>query len=88
MSALEFKVEYTQKALKFMESIAKKEAVRLYKKIGIIKSNPIHYIEKLTSVDLWKLRVGDFRIIIRLNRGAGVISVVDIGHRRNVYKRL
>ena len=83
-----FQVEYTNKALKYLESIDSKDARRIYSKIETIKGNPLHFIEKLVSVDLWKLRIGDYRAIIRLNKSENIISVVDIGHRRNAYKNL
>ena len=88
MNQLEYRIEYTEKAIKYFESLEKKEAERLFKKIEAIKSNPLHFIEKLTGVGLWKLRIGDYRAIIRLNIAGNIISVVDIGHRRNIYKNL
>ncbi|MBS3119930.1 type II toxin-antitoxin system RelE/ParE family toxin [Candidatus Woesearchaeota archaeon] len=83
-----FTVEFTEKSLKYLESLDRKDAQRIYKKIMSTKANPLHYIEKLASVDLWKLRVGDYRVIIRLNKSKQVVTVIDIGHRRNVYKKL
>jgi len=36
--------------------------------------------------ELWRYRVGDYRIICRIEDKAVVILVVRIGHRREVYK--
>ena len=36
--------------------------------------------------ELWKYRVGDFRIIARIEDKQVLILVVRIGHRKNVYK--
>lgn len=35
---------------------------------------------------LWRWRVGDYRLIGRLENSALVILIIDIGHRREVYR--
>lgn len=37
---------------------------------------------------LWRYRVGDYRIICDIEDGVLLILVVDVAHRREVYKRL
>lgn len=37
--------------------------------------------------ELWKYRVGDFRIIARIEDKQLLILVVRVGHRKNVYKQ-
>jgi len=36
--------------------------------------------------ELWKYRVGDFRIIAKIEDKQLLILVVRVGHRKNVYK--
>lgn len=36
--------------------------------------------------DLWRLRVGDYRILYAVEANRLVILVVKIGHRRDVYR--
>jgi len=36
---------------------------------------------------LWRYRVGDYRIICDIEDGRLVILVVDVAHRREVYRR-
>jgi mRNA interferase RelE/StbE len=35
---------------------------------------------------LWRYRVGDFRIICQINGKTIVILVLDVGHRKEIYK--
>ena len=35
---------------------------------------------------LWRYRVGDYRIICRVEAGRMVVLVLDFGHRREVYR--
>ena len=37
--------------------------------------------------ELWKYRVGDFRIIAKIEDKQLLILVVRVGHRKNVYKQ-
>lgn len=37
-------------------------------------------------VGLWRYRVGDFRIICKIEGNAITILVLDIGHRKEIYK--
>lgn len=85
---MNYNVLYTEKALKYLENLNKKEAHQIYKKIESIRGNPLHYIDKLVTVNLWKLRIGDYRAIIRLNKFKQEITVIDIGHRKNIYKNI
>lgn len=36
---------------------------------------------------LWRYRVGDYRLICEVQQEKVVILVVEIGHRRDIYKR-
>ncbi len=83
-----YEILYTKKALKYLESLNRKEAQNVYRKIESIKENPLHYIAKLSSINLWKLRIGDYRAIVRFDRAKEEITVVDMGHRKNIYKNL
>ncbi len=35
---------------------------------------------------LWRYRVGDYRIVCRLEKETITIFVIDIGHRKEIYK--
>lgn len=44
-------------------------------------------VEKLAGADqLYRIRVGDFRVIYEIVDSALVVTVIKIGHRRDVYK--
>ena len=38
------------------------------------------------SVDSWRVRVGDYRIIYEVDEAAGEITVTRVAHRREVYR--
>ena len=45
--------------------------------------------ERLTGefAGLLKFRVGDYRIIYRVDRKKKIITVIEVGHRRSVYRK-
>mgnify|MGYP001565615003 CR=1 FL=1 len=59
--------------------------------IGIVLerllSNPSFYMIKLAGQEGFRVRAGDFRIIVDVDRTNKKIRVLRIGHRRNIYSR-
>jgi mRNA interferase RelE/StbE len=41
---------------------------------------------KLEARDGWRIRAGDYRIIYEIDDGAGTVTVLHVGHRRDVYR--
>ena len=41
---------------------------------------------KLTNRDAWRIRVGVYRVIYEIADDQLVVTVVDAGHRRDVYR--
>lgn len=37
--------------------------------------------------DIWRLRVGDWRVIYSIDDAARVVSILRVAHRRDVYER-
>lgn len=73
----------TQQLSKMEKNIAKKIADKLEK----IRDNPFLFVRKLRDSDFYRLRVGDFRVIMNIDRGKMVILVIEVGHRKNIYKK-
>ncbi len=41
---------------------------------------------KLTGTDLWRIRCGDYWVMYAIDDGVRIVTVVDVGHRRDVYR--
>ena len=41
---------------------------------------------KLTGREGWRIRVGDFRVIFEIEDDLNSVTVLHIGHRRDVYR--
>ena len=41
---------------------------------------------KLTERDGWRIRVGVYRVIYQINDSEQKITILDIGHRKDIYR--
>lgn len=42
--------------------------------------------KKLTGKEAWRIRVGDYRVIYEVKDSQLIIFVIDIGHRKEIYR--
>lgn len=79
----------------FVERYAQKQLMKLDKKlIPVIKAaiadlanNPRPYgYKKLKGEDAYRIRVGDYRVIYEIEDDIIQVTVVSVGHRKDVYK--
>ncbi len=82
-----YKIELTRAAQRGLASLPKDITLRLDATILQLAENPYpRGCKKLQgSYGLWRVRVGNYRIIYQVEDDLLVILVVKIGHRRNVY---
>lgn len=81
-----YDIVFDEKAIEYLEKLEKKDRKRIFEKIVTTKKQPLHYFEKLTGRDEFKLRVGDYRVIADVNENTKKISILVVGHRKNIYK--
>jgi mRNA interferase RelE/StbE len=81
-----YKIELEKAAQKFLDKQNKESRMRLYK--AIYKLPDGADIKKLRGCNLYRLRVGNFRILYRVDDKIKVITVDNIDNRGDVYKRL
>ena len=61
---------------------------RIFSKIEKLKDDPIpHGSIKLrgTKEDIFRIRVGDYRVLYEVDNGVEIIGIIKIGKRSNVY---
>ena len=90
MNVTQWEIEFTEKADEELLSLDKpiRERIRKYVKDLSELPNPRLRGEALTGnlSDFWKYRVGDYRLICRIQDDKLLVLVVKIGHRREVYR--
>ena len=85
-----YTVIFSKRADKFLESLDKQDKQRILQKVRELKTNSKNLdIKKLKSKhDLYRIRVGNYRIIYSIEHEQIIIYIVAIGHRRDIYQQL
>ena len=88
---MKWTVEYTQQAVKELKKLDKqtrKFILAWIEKNLVDCENPRQFGKSLTAnhSGKWQYRIGDYRIITNIQDDKIVILVLNIGHRREIYK--
>ena len=82
-------IEYSKQALDFLRKISSKDACIIENKIIQYSESPEslqNNIKKLQGVALYRLRVGNYRVIF--DEDGMVLYIELIGLRKNIYREL
>ena len=86
---MQYRIEFSRPASRQFDSLPKQVQLRLKPRLDSLRDNPRpHGAEKMAGEEeLYRLRVGDYRVIYQIRDQALVVLVVKIGHRKDVYRR-
>ncbi len=59
-----FEIVFDEEAIDFLNTLETKLKERIFNKIRSTKEHPFHFFERLVGKEEYKLRVGDYRIIV------------------------
>lgn len=82
-------VTYTADALKALTGMDRTIARRIRAKISALAEAPRapnNNVKKLTGIEGYRLRVGDWRVVYTLRQEILTVIVIKVGHRREVYE--
>lgn len=83
-----FQVSFERAADRALDSLPKRDCARVLSKIESLERDPRPTGAKklVGETDVWRIRVGDYRVIYRVKDAELVILIIKIGHRREVYR--
>lgn len=82
-----YNVLIKRSAAKELESVPPKDRYRLVRRIEGLGSNPRPPgVQKLSGKEKYRIRQGDYRILYEIVDQDLIVTVVRIGHRRDVYR--
>jgi len=82
-----YSIQIEENSEKFLSKLDKKNREIILKKIYLLRENPFRSLKRLQGNKLWRLRVGDYRVIVDVIVSGNKIVVVRIGKRSNIYKK-
>ncbi len=82
-----YEIEFTHSSEKEFLKLPFEIQKRIKAVLERARIRPASHFEKLVGIDAYKLRAGNYRIIADLLHERFLILVIEVGHRRNIYKR-
>jgi mRNA interferase RelE/StbE len=83
-----YKLVFRRSVAKDLRRLPNKDVARIVKRINELSENPRDFAcEKLTEQERYRVRQGDYRIIYEIHDDVVVIEIVQVGHRREIYRK-
>lgn len=85
---MNYKIKFAKQAAKQLKALPHQEQQKLKTKIDNLENNPRPSgVVKLSGEEnLYRIRVGNYRIIYSIQDAILLILIVKIGHRKDVYR--
>ena len=83
-----FEIIWSERAIKELKKIDRFIAKRIFNAATQLKEDPYHNIIKITNSPYYRLRVGDYRVILDIEKNQLRILVIKVGHRKGIYESI
>jgi len=83
-----YEVLISDRAKKQLQKLDKGSRSRIAGVIERIRIRPLAYAKSIVNSRYYRVRAGDYRVIIDIRRNQLVILIVEVRHRSRVYKRM
>jgi len=81
-----YRIELTRSAVKELEKLSSKTHDNIIKHIRMLEEEPrVFGAEKLSGIEAFKLRVGNYRIVYEIEDRQKVVRIVMVDDRKQVY---
>ena len=81
-----YEIEFSETAEKQLYKLEKQVQLRIVSNLDRIRVRPYPFVKKLVGSPYFRLRVGDYRVILDIKEDKLLIFVIEVGHRREIYK--
>lgn len=83
-----YSIQFSKAALEQLEKLETPLQERINKTLDRIRIRPYSFVKKLVGDSAYRLRVGDYRVLMEIQNQTLTILVIKIGHRKNIYDKL
>ncbi len=81
-----YQITWSPKSKNDLKKLEPQLAKRIIRKVTELNLAPYHFIEKMTDVNCWRMRVGDYRVLLDIDEKKKDIQILKVGHRKKIYK--
>ncbi len=82
-----FEIIWSDSAVRVLKRLDRQVARRIFEKVDELREEPDRYVQKLVNSPYYRLRVGDYRVILDIKKDVLRILVLKVGHRESVYEK-
>ncbi|HEV2613586.1 MAG TPA: type II toxin-antitoxin system RelE/ParE family toxin [Gammaproteobacteria bacterium] len=83
----DYQINIEKTAAKSLQKIPKSDQAKIINAIQPLAHNPRPSgCKKLVGRDGWRIRIGNYRVIYEINDGQLRILIIEIGHRKEIYR--
>ncbi len=81
-----YEIIIAKSAEKFIDKLNSKDRERIILALEKLRFRPEAYLKRLVGEKSYKFRVGNYRLIVDLDKNQLSVLIIKIGHRKNIYK--
>ena len=81
-----YEIIFSETAEKQLKKLEKNVQIRIINALEKIRIRPEKYVRKIVNDPGYRLRVGEYRVIVDIDKGNLLILVINVGHRKKIYK--
>ena len=82
-----YAILFSLSAKKQLQKFDKKTQKHIISVLERIRIRPERFLKKLVGDPGYRLRIGDYRVIMDIDKGNLLILVIKIGHRKSIYRK-
>jgi mRNA interferase RelE/StbE len=80
-----YSVEFSETADKQLSKLSRDIQIRIISSLERIRIRPQAHVLKLVGNPYFRLRVGDYRVILDIREDKLIVFVIEVGHRKKIY---
>lgn len=82
-----YSLVYSATALKHLKKLDKEIQIRIISTLERIRVRPYPHVKKLVESPYFRLRVGDYGVILDIKENKLLIFIIEVGHRKKIYSK-
>ena len=83
---MSYEIIFSASAFKELNKLERKDQERIISALERLRIRPERYVAKLVGDPGYRLRVGQYRVIMDIDERKLMILVIKVGHRKKIYK--
>lgn len=81
-----FEIIWSESAAKELKKLDRSVAKQIFQKVSELRENPYRNVKKIVGSPYFRLRVGDYRVVIDIQNEVLRVLVLKVGHRKSIYR--